>query len=479
MAIHVPQPYVCPACDRPFTKWGLCRAHLASAGPCQAIVEDIHPDELQRACQNNGPRLDTRLVQPYVCPACGRAFTKWGLCRAHLAASETCQGVVEQISGDDWQQACRVDQPQKENVPDTIDMYVSTISGEFIGRITVSWCSTVSQTKEEIAELSQVPPPFQRLAAQNGEMNDSDKIAQFYHLGDSTIQVTLLVSFDHLTADLGSGYPPSQERALLALADLGTKGGQVVLSAVTEKMLHRSPQVRRAAITTLRKVSKKGDERAVASLVACCHDNNRSVALLALGTLAELSTFGDDAIKRVLTSCCMSKSAEVRFGAMSWLIEVAAKSDDEEVMNMLIDRWLNDRDRKVRELAVTGVYAISPHGVEHAERKAVLAIFHPFLDREEFLIVLDILEKDALGADPVVNWYVPEHRRDLFELAAAAALSQINHNKGRNNQVSRHSRVGGAVGLGEECKRLIERLRSKLRSAIIIPPEVRSTTTFR
>jgi len=53
MAITVKTPYACPHCRGAFTKWGLCQAHLRQSGPCHDAVSGIQqdPDGLQELCR--------------------------------------------------------------------------------------------------------------------------------------------------------------------------------------------------------------------------------------------------------------------------------------------------------------------------------------------------------------------------------------------------------------------------------------------
>jgi len=277
----------------------------------------------------------------------------------------------------------------KPVVADTMEVSFVHVVVSSIGGDCLEWdlpmTLQVKDLKTKIVERWPIPAACQKLVAGEHIMSDQDKLSAYCETDQNILSVLVLVSSDALTAgldaekaswmeadkaleiiaQLGARGVPSvtpllqndlwsiRQSAVNTLGEIGTKGDQAVIDAVSTYIEDEDWGVRLAVLKALGKLSKKNDGQACASVIPLLSDPQWVVRCQALAVLASISRVGDDDVVLAVLALLEQRQdtdSDVKRAAIEALGKLAKKGDMRAITTLR--GHLDDQRWHVRKAAV-------------------------------------------------------------------------------------------------------------------------------
>lgn len=251
--------------------------------------------------------------------------------------------------------------------------------------------NSVSDVKQRISELWQVPAPVQRLIVGTEVLEDSEALCSYRQPEDETLPILVVVSLVGVTGDLEHQDWQKRKAALHALKRLGQRGGETATAAVFARLEDHDSDVRRAALEALPRVVEKGNERAIAAISARLEDGSSDVRKAAVEALIQVTERGDQRAIQAAGARLDHSDGLVRKASLDALRKVAEKGDEGTIE--AVSMCLEDHDGTVRYAALVTITQVAEKG----DNRAVAAVRAGLFDGDASVRRVSIEKAAELG----------------------------------------------------------------------------------
>jgi len=179
----------------------------------------------------------------------------------------------------------------------------------------------IADLKAAVADSTfALPPAFQTMVDEScAPLHDSEEVTQ------QAYQV--VVSLEAVLGPLRQGDAQQRWQALADLEDIGQRGGDAVLVALTGCLHDQDWKNRMAAIEAIPHVATQGDQLALKTLIDGCSDTEPRVRNSAVLTLPDIVMPGDAQALTALRGLLMDTEEEVRISAVLATVGITESSD--------------------------------------------------------------------------------------------------------------------------------------------------------
>eukprot|EP00440_Ansanella_granifera_P068004 gb/GFBE01073771.1/.p1 GENE.gb/GFBE01073771.1/~~gb/GFBE01073771.1/.p1 ORF type:complete len:300 (+),score=71.85 gb/GFBE01073771.1/:1-900(+) len=230
-----------------------------------------------------------------------------------------------------------------------VHVYVCGVDGTVL-EVDLDGSASFGVLKRKVAERWCVPPLALALASKAHELEDVDALQKCLQAGETSLDVTAVVSLDRLYAQAVKGEMQQRERAVEDIGQVMDKdydSAVATLGLCVDPIAARKP-VRLAAVEVLAKAARQGEEKAIDVLRRFLSDQSHEVRLTAAEGLARVLTWQEQEAVAEFSAFLHRADANVKREVIAALVEQGSGQAFCLAPLEMLARCLNDTSASVQ-----------------------------------------------------------------------------------------------------------------------------------